>query len=103
MNMGLSFMPVMPQLASLLKGSEYLSDRIQRNTALDQGIHSFWRKCNDGHMTLDPVVSALHHIMVKLKIDRNLELFDSHNFKICPQKFDPLVYTYLFPVIQTLI
>lgn len=103
MNMGLSFMPIVPELALLLKGPECLSDRIQRNTALDQGIHSFWRKYDDGHMTLDPIVSALYHIMVKLKIDRNLELFDSHNFKICPQEFDPLVYTYLCPDIQTLI
>lgn len=103
MNMGLSFMPIVPQLASLLKGSEYLPDRIQRNTALDQGIHSFWRKCDDGHMTLNPIVSASYHIMVKLEIDRNLKPFVSHNSKMCPLEFDPLVYTYLFPVVQTLI
>jgi len=42
MNMGLSFMPIVPELALLLKGPECLSDRIQRNTALDQGIHSFF-------------------------------------------------------------
>ena len=96
-------MPIVPQLVSLLKGSECLSDRIQCNTALDQGIYSFWTKCDDGHMTLDPIVSAFYHILVKLEIDRNLEWFDSHNSKMCPQEFHPLLYTYLFPVIQTLI